>query len=82
MILWAGWPVPPIFRWLATNGPVAPEEMLRTFNMGIGMTAVVAPEHIQTTIDILNQNGIAAQPIGEVVQPRPGDKRVVVEGEV
>jgi phosphoribosylformylglycinamidine cyclo-ligase len=82
VVLKAGWPVPPIFRWLADNGPVAPEEMLRTFNMGIGMTAVVAPGHIQKTIETLNRNGIAALPIGEVVRPGPDDKRVVVEGDV
>ncbi len=36
-------PVPPVFRWLAATGNVAEPEMLRTFNCGIGMIAVVAP---------------------------------------
>src|SRR3569833_1909421 len=36
-------PVPPVFRWLAETGGIAEKEMLRTFNCGIGMIAVVEP---------------------------------------
>jgi phosphoribosylformylglycinamidine cyclo-ligase len=36
------WPVPPVFRWLAQTGGVAPAEMLRVFNCGIGMALVVS----------------------------------------
>ncbi|HET9147988.1 MAG TPA: phosphoribosylformylglycinamidine cyclo-ligase [Acetobacteraceae bacterium] len=35
------WPVPPVFRWLRAAGNVAPEEMLRVFNCGVGMALVV-----------------------------------------
>ena len=35
------WPLPPVFAWLARTGGVAPEEMLRVFNCGIGMVLVV-----------------------------------------
>jgi phosphoribosylformylglycinamidine cyclo-ligase len=38
------WQWPEAFRWLREKGNVAPAEMLRTFNCGIGMIAVVAPE--------------------------------------
>ena len=34
-------PVPPVFGWLAKTGGVAEAEMLRTFNCGIGMIAIV-----------------------------------------
>jgi phosphoribosylformylglycinamidine cyclo-ligase len=78
----AGWPVPPVFRWLAENGPVAPEEMLRTFNMGIGMTAIVDASDAEKSIDILSQAGIRAQRIGSVVTARGDGPRVVVEGNV
>jgi len=37
------WPVPPVFRWLASAGGVAPLEMVRTFNCGVGMAVVVDP---------------------------------------
>ncbi len=36
------WPLPPVFAWLARAGGVAAEEMLRVFNCGIGMAAVVS----------------------------------------
>ena len=38
----ARWPLPPVFGWLARTGGIAPEEMLRVFNCGIGMAVVVA----------------------------------------
>ena len=37
-------PVLPVFKWLAQAGDIAQDEMLRTFNCGIGMIAVVAAE--------------------------------------
>ena len=37
----ADWPVPLVFRWLAQQGRIAPEEMLRVFNCGIGMALIV-----------------------------------------
>jgi phosphoribosylformylglycinamidine cyclo-ligase len=37
------WPLPPVFKWLEENGPVAHDEMHRTFNMGLGMMGIVAP---------------------------------------
>lgn len=38
------WPVPAVFSWLAREGGVPSEEMIRTFNCGIGMAVVAAPE--------------------------------------
>ena len=35
------WTLPPVFRWLARAGGIAPEEMLRVFNCGVGMVLVV-----------------------------------------
>jgi phosphoribosylformylglycinamidine cyclo-ligase len=78
--LQAGWPVPPIFRWLAETGPVDPDEMLRTFNMGIGMTAVVAEENADKAVRILGECGVLAQIVGRVVEVPPGGKRVDVKG--
>ncbi|MDE2335100.1 MAG: phosphoribosylformylglycinamidine cyclo-ligase [Rhodospirillales bacterium] len=39
-VLAANWTPPPVFRWLARTGDVAPAEMLRVFNCGIGMAIV------------------------------------------
>ena len=38
------WSIPPVFRWLARAGVIAPAEMLSVFNCGIGMVLVVADE--------------------------------------
>jgi phosphoribosylformylglycinamidine cyclo-ligase len=43
------WPVPPVFRYLRREGRVADPEMLRTFNMGIGMVVVV-PAHREAEV--------------------------------
>jgi len=40
------WSVPPIFAWLADRGAVAEDEMYRTFNMGLGLVVVAAPEAV------------------------------------
>jgi phosphoribosylformylglycinamidine cyclo-ligase len=57
---------PQIFRWLADNGPVRPDEMWRTFNCGVGMVAIVAPEHRQQTLAVLNDRGVDAWELGTV----------------
>jgi phosphoribosylformylglycinamidine cyclo-ligase len=80
--LQAGWPVPSIFRFLGEKGPVEQVEMLRTFNMGIGMTAVVPSDQANRAIDHLRQHGTPAQVIGRVIKVAEGSPRVVIEGAV
>jgi len=77
-----GWPVPPIFRWIAERGPVEPREMLRTFNMGIGMTAVVSADRADAALAVLAAQGVAAQVVGELVEVAAGDDPVTVSGAV
>jgi len=55
----------PVFRWLAQEGGVAVAEMLRTFNCGIGMVAIVAPEHADAVLAVLRDHGETASVIGE-----------------
>ena len=73
-------PVLPVFRWLAQQGNVAPEEMLRTFNCGIGMIAVVAREQAGEIEAAMRQAGEAPVRIGEVVACAPGEPQVVYAG--
>jgi len=40
------WPVPPIFRYLARTGRVERDELLQTFNLGVGMILVVPAKHV------------------------------------
>ena len=63
----AGWRVPEVFEWLARTGNIAPAEMRRTFNLGIGMVLAVAPGDVGRTLDMLDEQGEHAVEIGEVV---------------
>ncbi len=59
--------VPPVFGWLSKAGGVAEQEMLRTFNCGIGMIAVVAPEEVDRLLDQMAASGEQARVIGALV---------------
>ncbi len=60
------WPVPPVFAWLARTGNVAPEEMLRVFNCGIGMVLVVRPADEAAALDLLAGAGVVAHHLGRI----------------
>lgn len=51
------WQMPPLFDWLKQRGRISPETMLRTFNCGIGMVLVVAPEQKDVIIAALRTFG-------------------------
>ena len=61
-------PVPPVFGWLASSGPVEEKEMLRTFNCGIGMAVICAPEHADRLQSALRAAGEEPAAIGTVVE--------------
>ena len=65
------WPRPPVFRWLQEQGQVEEQEMLRTFNCGIGMTLIVASEHMTPVTTALEAAGETVYDIGRVC-PEPG----------
>jgi phosphoribosylformylglycinamidine cyclo-ligase len=65
------WPVAPIFDRIQRDGNVAPDEMLRTFNMGIGMCAVVGKGDAARAIDLLAARGQPAFVIG-AIEAAPG----------
>src|SRR6478672_6743532 len=73
-------PVPPVFRWLADAGQVAEPEMLRTFNCGIGMMAVAAPEDADAVSRALVRGGEQVVAIGEVVAAASETARVAYRG--
>lgn len=60
------WALPPVFEWLRQNGNVHQEEMLRTFNCGIGMILCVAPENVARVLDALTKQGEAAFVLGSI----------------
>lgn len=69
-------PVLPVFRWLAAAGDIAQEEMLRTFNCGIGMIAVVAADRADAVAGILAREGDDVQRLGRIVTVAAGEMQV------
>ncbi|SHF32995.1 phosphoribosylformylglycinamidine cyclo-ligase [Desulfofundulus australicus DSM 11792] len=60
------WPVPPVFSLIQSIGRVAEEEMLRTFNMGLGLVMVVPEEQAGAVLEYLLQRGEKAYLVGEI----------------
>jgi phosphoribosylformylglycinamidine cyclo-ligase len=60
-------PVLPVFKWLAQAGAVAETEMLRTFNCGIGMVAIVAADRTAQVRGVFARHGETVVDFGEVV---------------
>jgi phosphoribosylformylglycinamidine cyclo-ligase len=63
---WASWEQPAIFGLIAERGRVAPEEMERTFNLGVGMVAVVAPQVADAAVSLLTERDVPAWVAGEI----------------
>ncbi len=59
--------VPKVFGWLARTGGVAEREMLRTFNCGVGMIVVVAPEAADAVTQLLSEEGESVMRLGTIV---------------
>jgi len=74
------WRPPPIFVWLHSLG-VSKDEMLRTFNCGIGMVLAVAHGHLSESLSVIEKGGHTARVIGEVV-PRGDGPAVRYRGEL
>lgn len=63
----ASWERPPLFALLAESGPVEESEMRRTFNLGVGMVAVVAPDAADAVLAAARAGGGEAWHLGEIV---------------
>ncbi|GEM_PF-3208 len=60
------WALPAVFGLLAGRGRIAPGEMERVFNMGVGMTAIVAGDAADAALGLLAGKGVGAWVAGEV----------------
>ena len=69
----ASWTVPPLFEHLQHLGNVEQDEMLRTFNMGIGLVAVVPAEQVKKAKALLDRANERHHLIGRIIR---GDRRV------
>jgi len=68
----SSWPVLPIFKSMQEIGNVSEPEMFRTFNMGVGMVIVIAPENLDSVRTQLKRSSEVFE-IGRVVS---GDREV------
>jgi phosphoribosylformylglycinamidine cyclo-ligase len=66
------WQVPAIFSLIQERGDVADDEMVRTFNLGIGLTAVVRPQMVATACEAVTESVV----LGRVVRVADGAPRV------
>jgi phosphoribosylformylglycinamidine cyclo-ligase len=62
------WNLPGVFRWLAQTGGIAPDEMLKTFNCGIGMVLIVAQDNAEGLSHALAEAGETVVRLGEVIE--------------
>ncbi|PIE55723.1 MAG: phosphoribosylformylglycinamidine cyclo-ligase [Desulfobulbus propionicus] len=76
----AAWSRPPIFTLLKERGKISETEMYRTFNMGIGMVAIVAAEVAEEVLLQLKDLGEEALLIGEISETQGSQPQVVLEG--
>jgi phosphoribosylformylglycinamidine cyclo-ligase len=68
----SAWDVPPLFTWLRRSGDIPHDDMMRTFNMGIGLIVVTARDHAESFIgELAARGGRDARVIGEVVPGEP-----------
>ncbi len=65
----------PIFELIAKTGNIPERDMFNTFNMGVGMSIVVAPEDVEKTLEILKAHGEDAYVMGEIIE---SDEKVVI----
>ena len=65
----------PIFELIAKTGNIPERDMFNTFNMGVGMSIVVAAEDVEKTLEILKANGEDAYVMGEIIE---SEEKVVI----
>jgi phosphoribosylformylglycinamidine cyclo-ligase len=70
------WPIPDLFHFLQETGEIDAEEMLRVFNLGIGLILVVAPNGLAEVLGLLRSVGQKSFVIGTV---QPGGSGVVYD---
>lgn len=72
--------VPAVFSWLSKTGGVEANEMLRTFNCGIGMIAVVSAENADTVISALEAQGESVVRLGRMIARAEGAHGTLYKG--
>ncbi len=74
------WPRPAVFDWLSGTGGIEEAEMMRVFNCGIGMVAVVAADRAEALSDLLLDHGESVFTIGRIAERTSGMRAVEIAG--
>ena len=69
--------MPEVFRLIAEGGPVEPEEMLRTFNLGVGLVVALAPNAVDAARAALLSANETVFELGEIAAAAPGSEPFV-----
>ncbi|MEO8887980.1 MAG: phosphoribosylformylglycinamidine cyclo-ligase [Jatrophihabitantaceae bacterium] len=72
------WTPQPIFELIARTGSVSREQLELTFNLGVGMIAVVPADRAEDALGLARSRGLPAWPVGAV---RPGSGKVTLSGD-
>ena len=78
----ASWPVPPIFKYLAKIGKIDGDELLHSFNMGVGMILVVPPAQVKFVEGDLKKRREKFFRIGRIERSDSGKARVAYSGAI
>ena len=70
------WDVPPVFTYLQQASNISEQEMMRTFNNGIGLIAIVPEKAVQEVLDRLTGLKEEAFVIGEIIESKGSDERI------
>ncbi len=65
----------PIFDVIAKDGNIPERDMFNTYNMGVGMSIIVAPEDVDTALEVLKANGEDAYVIGSISE---GNEKIII----
>ncbi len=62
------WALPPVIKWLVEQAGMAQKELLKTFNCGVGMIAIVSPDRASDLQQIFEENGETVIQMGHIVR--------------
>ena len=69
------WPAKDLYKWIQSNG-VTQEDMLHTFNCGVGMIVSVRPDEVNIALEMLNNNDQSAKVIGSVQRKKEEELQI------
>ncbi len=76
----SSWPIPPIFRYLAKLGKIERDDLLESFNLGVGMIVAVPPAYIKLVEADLKRRREKFYRIGRIERGEPGKCRIAYSG--